>query len=196
MNEAPATTSFLSEDELAGLGLGSCGHDVLVSRHARFYYADRVHVGNHVRIDDFALISAGQDVRLGSHVHIAAYVALFGSEGIELADFCGLSSRVTVYTTSDDFSGRSLTGPTVPVVARPGLARGRVTLERHVVVGAHSVLMPGVTLHEGAAVGALSFVTRDCEAWTLYSGTPAKPLKPRSRALLDLARGIEAKEVP
>lgn len=196
MNEVPSTTSFLSEAELAGLGLGSYGRHVLISRYARLYNPGRIHVGNHVRIDDFALISAGQDVRLGNRIHISAYAALFGSEGIEVADFCNLGVRVTVHSTSDDFSGHSLMGPMVPMAARRGLARGRVTIERHVVVGAQCVLMPGVTLHEGAAVGALSFVTSDCEAWTVYCGAPARALKPRNRALLDLAREVEAKEGP
>jgi acetyltransferase-like isoleucine patch superfamily enzyme len=50
-------------------------------------------------------------------------------------------------------------------------------------------LLPGVTLHEGAAIGALSLVKDDAPEWTICGGSPAEVLKPRSRALL----GIEAR---
>ncbi len=54
------------------------------------------------------------------------------------------------------------------------------------IVGSGSVILPGVTLHEGAAVGALSLVTKDCEAFGIYQGIPAKRLAARKRDLLEL----------
>ncbi|MEX8499566.1 acyltransferase, partial [Leptothrix ochracea] len=47
-------------------------------------------------------------------------------------------------------------------------------------------LLPGVTLHEGVAIGALSLVNRDCHAFGIYAGNPAKRIKERKRDVLAL----------
>ena len=41
--------------------------------------------------------------------------------------------------------------------------------------------MPGVTLAEGSILGANSLLTKDTEPWTIYVGSPAKPVKIRDR---------------
>ena len=91
-----------------------------------------------------------------------------------------------VYSESDDYSGHSLTNPTVPERFRPRMSKGRAVFGRHVIVGAGSTVLPGVVLAEGAAIGAHSLVTKDCEGWWIYFGVPAKKLKRRSRELLAL----------
>jgi galactoside O-acetyltransferase len=48
------------------------------------------------------------------------------------------------------------------------------------------VILPGVTLGEGSAVGALALVIKSCEAFGIYSGVPAKLIRSRERTLLDL----------
>jgi galactoside O-acetyltransferase len=42
--------------------------------------------------------------------------------------------------------------------------------------------MPGVTLKEGSVVGSNSVVTKDTEPWTIYLGSPAKPIKLRDKS--------------
>ena len=44
-------------------------------------------------------------------------------------------------------------------------------------VGMDSFVMPGVTIGEGAIVGAGSLVTKDVPAWTIATGRPAKVVK-------------------
>ena len=65
-----------------------------------------------------------------------------------------------------------------------------MTFGRHVVVGAGSTNLPGVRHGEGAAVGAHTLVTKDCEAWWIYFGAPAKKLRRRSRELLALEKTL------
>jgi len=48
-----------------------------------------------------------------------------------------------------------------------------VILRRHVIVGSGSIILPGVTLEEGTAIGALSLVRKSTEPWTVYAGIPA-----------------------
>jgi galactoside O-acetyltransferase len=187
-------TSFYTPAELDGMGFKRIGDDVSLSRKASVYGAGAIEIGDHVRIDDFCVLSGGSGIALGSYIHVACYCALFGGAGITMEDFSGLSARVTVYSESDDYSGRSLTNPMVPRRFRPKYHSAPVTLKRHVIVGVGSTLLPGVTLEEGVAVGAHSLVTKSCEAWSLYFGCPASKIKNRSRALLDLERQFLAEE--
>jgi len=182
-----AHTSFLTESEVEDLGLGGHGHTVLISRFASIHHPERIHLGSHVRMDDFVVLSTGDSGRIdiGSHVHIAAFAALFGRGGITIESYANLSARVSVFTTNDDYSGAHLTNPMVPA-EYTGVDIAPVTLRTHALIGAHSVILPGVCINEGVAVGALNLVDRSLEAWGIYAGIPAKFLKARSRALLSL----------
>jgi galactoside O-acetyltransferase len=172
------------------MGFGSFGSNVLISERAAVYGAARISIGSNVRIDDFCVISAGvKGISLGSYVHIGCHASLIGKEAIAIGDYAGLSSRVAVYSSSDDYSGEFMSNPTVPeefkkVDHRP------VTINKHCLVGAGTVILPGVTLGEGCAVGALSLVMRDCEPFGIYIGVPVRMLRIRSRKLLELEKAF------
>ena len=187
-------TSFLCEKELSDLGLGACGIDVKISRHATIYSPEKIFIGNHVRIDDFCILSGGEEICIGNYVHIAAYCALYGAGRIVFEDFTTTSSRVSVYSITDDYSGRSLTNPTVPDAYKHHLVRKPVKIAKHVIVGANSTILPGVTISEGCAVGAHSLITKTCESWSVYFGVPAKRIKARSKELLQWEKEFLAGE--
>jgi galactoside O-acetyltransferase len=67
-----------------------------------------------------------------------------------------------------------------------GVSIAPVSIGRHVIIGSGSIILPGVTIAEGASIGALSLVKRDCESFTIYGGVPARRLGDRSRELLAL----------
>jgi acetyltransferase-like isoleucine patch superfamily enzyme len=52
------------------------------------------------------------------------------------------------------------------------------------------VILPAVTLHEGVAVGALSLVRDDLEAWGIYAGNPLRFVRHREKGLLKLYEGF------
>jgi len=183
-----AGTSFLTQEEIAAMGFESVGREVQISRCARFYGTERIHIGSRVRIDDFCILSGGKGIRIGSCIHIAVYTVIYGGGGVVVRDFANISSRVAIYSESDDYSGRSLTSPLVPLEFKPGLQTAPVTVGRHAILGSGTTLLPGVTLGDGAAVGAHSLVTRDCPPWTIWAGSPARMLKKRSQDLLELER--------
>lgn len=178
--------NYLSVGELAEVGFRSLGTDVLVSRKASIYGAERLQVGSHVRIDDYCVLSAGTGgISIGDFVHIGPLCGLYGEAPITIGDFCGLSSRVALYSSSDDFTGGSLTNPTVPEDLRRVTSRP-IVMHRHGLVGSGSTLLPGTTLNEGAAVGAMSLVRGNLKEFTIYQGIPAKPLHARGRRALEL----------
>ena len=183
-------TSFYTPEELAALGLKAYGRDVCISRKASIYGAEHISLGDHVRIDDFCLLS-GQ-ITLGSYIHLAAGVLLFaGDAGISIGDYSTLSSRCAVYALTDDYSGAAMTNPTVPE-AYTHVTRQPVTIGRHVIVGTGSTILPGVNVGEGCAVGAMSLLSRDCEPWGVYHGIPAGRRRERSRDLLSLCDKLES----
>jgi dTDP-4-amino-4,6-dideoxy-D-glucose acyltransferase len=182
--------SYYSAEELQSLGLASFGEDVRISRKTSLYNPGRISLGSHVRIDDYCVLSAGDGgIRIGNYVHVAVFCSVMGKEAITLDDFSGLSSRVSIYSSNEDYSGKHLTNPTVPDSYR-GVENGPVSLGRHVIVGAGSVILPGIRIEDGAAVGSLSLVTRNCETFAIYSGVPARRIGERSRDLLALERQL------
>jgi len=185
---------YLQRDEALALGFAAFGEDAQVSDAARIYGAGRVTVGDHVRIDDFAVITADEPVELGAYVHIATGVYLNGTAGVTIGDFTSLSARVCLYTNTDDFSGPAIIGATVPNEYR-NVKTQRVDIGRHCVIGAGSVVLPGAELPEGVAVGALSLVKDRLEEWTLYAGVPVRKVRPRSKDALRLEQELAKKDV-
>lgn len=177
--------AFLTEAQLAAMGFASLGSNVLISDKASFYGANRIQIGNNVRIDDFCVLSAGDGgIDIGNYIHIAVYSSLIGAGKITLSDFCNISSRVAIYSSNDNYSGEYMTNPMVPA-RYTNVTHDNVFLGKHVIIGSGSVVLPGVTLHEGVAIGALSLVTKDCEAFGVYIGSPAKKIKNRKQGLLE-----------
>lgn len=178
--------AFLSREQLEKIGFESLGVNVLISDKASLYNASKISIGSHVRIDDFCVLSAGEGgIKIGDYIHVAVFSSLIGAGKIELSNFVNVSSRVSIYTSNDDYSGSSLTNPMIPEEFK-NVQSADVKLHKHVIVGSGSVILPGVTLNEGVAVGALSLVTKDCEEYKVYSGVPARPIKARRKDLKTL----------
>lgn len=186
--------SFYSDAELGALGLAGLGTGVRISRKASIHGASRITIGDHSRIDDFCVLSAGVGgIAIGRHVHIAVHCALIGQGRIELHDYAGLSSRVTLYSSNDDYSGVHMSNPTVPPEYTQ-VTQATVILGRHVIVGSGSVILPGCTLHEGCGVGALSLVRTDCEPFGMYFGAPVRRIGERQRTMIALGDRLEASQ--
>jgi dTDP-4-amino-4,6-dideoxy-D-glucose acyltransferase len=183
---------ILDRDAIARMGFARIGANARLSDRASFYNCPGISIGDNVRIDDFCVLSAGSGgIQIGSHIHIAVYSSLIGKETITLADFCNISSRVSIYSSSDDYSGEWMSNPTVPE-AYTAVTHASVTIGRHVIVGAGAVILPGAMLEDGAAIGALSLVKNRCEAFGIYAGVPLKRIGTRKRRLLELEKSFLA----
>lgn len=189
MKKKKDNDGFWNLDELRSFSFASLGEDVQISKHALIYQPHLISIGNNVRIDDFAKLNG--KINIGSNIHIASYVCLMGSYGITLNDYAQISLRATLLSATDDFSGDFLVGPQVKMEYRK-ISGGEIVLEKHALVGAGSMIFPGVTLREGAAVGAMSLVMRSTKKWTVYFGNPAVPIKERSRNMLKLEKRMNA----
>jgi acetyltransferase-like isoleucine patch superfamily enzyme len=172
----------------------ACGDDVTIYELVRILDADRISVGSHVIVDDFAFIDGSGGISIGSHVHIASYVGITGGGNVTIGDYAGLASGTRLVSGSDRFDGSGLTGPTIPHRWR-SVHRGEIHIGAHAVLGTNVVVHPDVTIGEGAIVGSQSLVTGDLPAWTICSGVPARPRKDRpSSKILAAAKELEAAE--
>lgn len=180
--------SFYTQTELLALNFKSLGSSVKVSRKASLYNVDKIEIGSFSRIDDFCILSAGSNgISIGRNVHIAAYTCLIGRSKIKVGDYANLSSRVSIYSSNDDYSGHFMTNPTVDK-KYTNVMHENVIIGNHVIIGSGSVVLPGVNLGEGAAIGALSLVNINCRPFEIYAGTPIKRIKSRSRNLLQVQK--------
>ncbi|MBF0553516.1 MAG: acyltransferase [Nitrospirae bacterium] len=130
---------------------------------------ENIEFGKNIIIDDFVLIYAKGKVKIGNNVHIASFTTITGGEYLEIGDFVAISSGSRVFTGSDDFKDHGFGNSTIAEKYR-NVRRSPVIIYRFCIIGANSVILPGVTIEEGVTVGAGSVVTRDLKEWGIYIG--------------------------
>ena len=129
------------------------------------------------RIDAFCVIT--NNVIIESLVHVATGVRLIGSSGrIHLGVGSFVSMGSTILTGSDNYSTGHLISPVFPNDLR-NIHSGDVTLEAFSGIGAHTLILPGVTIGWGATVGACSLVTKNIPSGEVWAGIPARKVKDR-----------------
>lgn len=181
----PFNPGYWEEADLVTFGFAQVGKHVRVAKNCTIIGLQNISLGDNVRIDGGTVLAASSGyIRIGSYVHIGGMSFLAGAGGIEMRDFSGLSQGVRIYSASDDYSGQSLTNPTVPREFL-NVKMAPVSLGRHVIVGSGSVILPGCNIGEGSSVGALSLVNKSLDEWGVYFGTPCKRMKARSKNLLE-----------
>ncbi|GLZ85867.1 galactoside O-acetyltransferase [Metapseudomonas resinovorans] len=176
--------AYLSRDILEQMGFKRLGKNVHISDKASIYNSDQMEIGDNSRIDDFCVISG--KIRIGSFNHITPMCLVAGGEpGVYFEDFCTLAYGVKVFSQSDDYSGETLTNSLVDRKYKKEKFES-VYLGKHVIVGAGSIVFPGVKLAEGCAVGAMTLINRSTQPWGIYTGNPARRIKERKKDLLEL----------
>lgn len=176
--------AYLTREALQSMGFRSLGECVKVSDKASIYNPETIQLGDHVRIDDFCVVSGS--VSIGKYCHITPMCLIAGgSPGVTLSDFCTLAYGVKVFAQTDDYSGRTMVNSLIPKKFKDEYLAG-VMLERQVIVGAGTIVLPGVTIHEGGSIGAMSLVVKSTQPWSIYVGAPARRIKERKQDLLEL----------
>jgi galactoside O-acetyltransferase len=166
------------------VGFKHLGKNVKIGSLASIHRPEEISIGDNSRIDDFCAISG--KITIGRNVHIAVHCSLVAStEELVMNDFSGLAFGCHLFTSSDDYSGLSLTNPTVPSIYK-SIINGPITIARHVIIGTSSIVFPGVEIAEGCAIGAYTLVNKSTSPWGIYVGNPARRIKERSKELLAL----------
>ncbi len=115
-----------------------------------------------VRFDCPWNVTAGRNCALGDHVIVYALGPITLGRRVTVSQYSHLCAG------SHDFTHRYL-----PLIKPP------ITLENDVWLGADAFVGPGVTVHEGALLGARGSAFKDLDAWTIYGGSPARRIRER-----------------
>ena len=126
--------------------------------------------------------------RVGTGVHVYPGVKIWAPWNVEIGDEAGVADGVTLYSQGRITLGRrsvisqgtQLCAGThdyekdgFPLVTKP------IKVGDYAWIAAECFVHPGVSIGEGAVIGARSVVTKDMPAWTVCAGHPCKPIKPR-----------------
>ena len=139
---------------------------------------NNIRFGKNIIIDDFVLIYATAPMKIGNHVHIANFSSITGGGKLSIGDFVAISQGCRILTGTDDYVDWGFGNSTIEEKYR-NTKREDVNIEKFAIIGANSVVLPGVTIGEGASVGAGSIVTKDLEPWGVYIGN--KRIKDRNK---------------
>lgn len=113
-------------------------------------------------------IWAPWNLEMGEHSCLAPFVDCYNVAKVTLGDYCTVSQYSYLCAATHDYTQLSM-----PLVPKP------IRLGRRVWIAADVFVGPGVTVGDGAVVGARSSVFREVPSWTVVAGSSAKPLKPR-----------------
>jgi acetyltransferase-like isoleucine patch superfamily enzyme len=182
--------SFFSREELNKMGFKFLGNNVLISDKSSIHNAKNISIDDNSRIDDFCILSAGEGgIEIGKYVHIACFSSLIGKGKITMKDYSGVSSRVSVYSSSDNYDGEYMTNPCLPPEVTNTIHQ-EVNIGKHVVIGTGSVILPGVFLCDGCAVGAMSLVNKSFNIPEIIFGIPAKSIRHRKSNIFHLEKNV------
>ena len=146
--------------------------DVKLGRDVRIYAFVNLYgceIGDESKIGTFVEIQKG--VRIGRRVKVSSHT--FICEGVTIEDEAFIGHGVVFI---NDKYPRS-TNPDGSLQVESDWTILPTIVERRASIGSNATIMAGVSIGEGAIVGAGSVVTRDVPAFTIVAGSPAKVLR-------------------
>ncbi len=154
---------------------------------------ENIEFGRNIIIDDFVLLYAKKKMRIGNHVHIACFTSITGGAEFEIRDFAAISQGCRILTATDDFKNWGFGNSTVDERYR-NVKRAPIFIAKFCIVGANSVVLPGVSIGEGAMVGACSVVVRDLQPWGVYINNKKIGERDREGVLKTYAKYLKENE--
>ena len=125
-------------------------------------------IGNKCRVYGGAQIWIPENLCIGDDCWLDNDVKIYNVDKIVLGSNCVVSAGAYLCTASHDISSSSFELITKPIELQDGSwCSGNV------------LVLPGVTIGEGAVVGAGAVVTKNVEPWTVVAGNPARFVKKR-----------------
>ena len=128
---------------------------------------ENIKFGDYIIIDDFVFIYVQDKMSIGNYVHIASFTSISGAGNVILEDFVAIASGCRLITSTDDFKDGGFGNPTIDNSFR-NINHGSIKMKKFSIIGANSIILPNVTIGEGASIGAGSIVTRDIKPWAIY----------------------------
>jgi acetyltransferase-like isoleucine patch superfamily enzyme len=162
------TTYYTREYLIAAVGLAP-SHTLRM-----FFYKHvfRMTIGPQTSIHRGCRFYNPRSVKIGSHTIISNDVLLDGRAQLLIGDNVGIAEGVAIFSLQHDLDD--------PLLGNRG---GCVKIEDYAFIGSRAIILPGVVLGRGAAVGAGSIVTKSVEPYAVVVGAPARFVRYRSKDL-------------
>lgn len=152
---------------------------LLLKRLARFLIGPKKIVfgslGENTRISANCVFGNPQNIHIGKNVQIGEQTCIYAQGGCTIKDGAIIADRVDIRTANHHYDGPDLKAlPFDEVVYRQP-----VVIEENCWIASRVILLPGVTIGEGAVVAAGAVVTKDVPPMAVVGGNPAKVIKYR-----------------
>lgn len=156
------------------------GEDCVIGEYVFMEPPDRISLGSHVMIDSFTRLEGGRGIVIGDRTHVAGGGTVINGGGfVKIGRYVAVCAGTKIYSSTDTWGdGKRMSGPMAP-------PEERAVIEKPVIVGddaflgLNSIILPGVTIGEGAVVGAGSLVKDSIPPWKVAVGVPAKVTRDR-----------------
>lgn len=130
-----------------------------------------IHIGNNVHIGGANLICRTR-ISIGDDVTMAWGITIYDHDSHSIDWEYRKNDNKQAYSDYRKFNGNTVTNKNWQhVVSKP------IKIGDKVWVGFDVTVLKGVTIGEGAVIGAKSVVTKDVPAWTIVAGNPARVVK-------------------
>lgn len=172
--------------------LGACGEGSFVSANIELRRPKLTRIGKHSNVDSGLYCTT--QLLIGDYVHLAPHCTVIGGKSglFRMSHFSTLGAGSRIVCGSDARAdGEGLVGPAIPAFAHAKVDSRPVIFEPLAIGTTAIIVLPGVTLGMGCLIGAGSLVTESTEPWTVYVGSPARPIRTRPRVkILELAKQL------
>jgi len=172
--------------------LGKLGNGCFIEKNVKFNIPKNIYIGNRVFIgentyldadypgskivleDDiyvsrYCVIRAGKGkIHVNSNVNIGWYSMLYGYGGIEIGKNSLLANNVQIHSGNHVYKD-----PNIPIRLQGGEGKA-VKIGEDVWLASYVIVLPGVSIGDGAVIGAGTIVTKDIPPYSIAVGNPAK----------------------
>jgi len=143
----------------------------LEKAHTQFLLS-KAKCGENVSVRDRVTIYCPERLVLKNNVSINTGVTILAQGGVTIGEFAMIAPGVSIISVNHDYTK-------IGIEAHKTHIKNHVTIGPNTWLAAGCIILPGVTVGEGAVVAAGSVVTRDVEPYTVVGGIPAVEIKKR-----------------
>jgi acetyltransferase-like isoleucine patch superfamily enzyme len=134
----------------------------------------RIIFGENVTVHERVIIHAqGGEVRIGDNVSINPGCVIYGGGGVTIGRYTLLAAATKIIAQGHNYKSRDL------LIKKQGSSARGISVGEDVWCGVNVVVLDGVTIGNGAVVGAGSIVTKSVEAYSVNAGNPSRQIAKR-----------------
>lgn len=164
------------------LTLNSFGKNSIIDSNVRISGVKNISISDFTWIDHHVELNAKYgSLIIGTRTHVGPYCVIFCGGGVIIGDFVGISPGVKIFSHSESpIDGKRMSGPMIPQEHK-AMKTEKVHIKKDAFLGSNTVILPGVTIGEGAVIGANSVVRESIPDYAIAAGVPTKIVGMRTK---------------